>query len=47
MAFRSLEQVLQPAEACGMGRALIVTALGSEIRSVLAHLTLLRQGPEG
>ncbi|HZH14833.1 MAG TPA: AAA family ATPase [Archangium sp.] len=38
MAFLAPEQVLQPAEARGMGRALIVTALGSEIRSVLAHL---------
>src|SRR5689334_2414223 len=38
MSFRSAEEILEEAHARGMGRALIVTALGKEIRGVLAHL---------
>jgi nucleoside phosphorylase len=49
MALSSPDHVLQLAEARGMGRALIVTALGSEIRSVLAHLkkTVSVRGRDG
>jgi hypothetical protein len=41
MTFDKTREILQQADADGLHRALVITALGLEMKAVLAHLTLL------